>query len=138
MSTVIQIQHDASITTVTFMQSKAKPTVRHIYSAQITERTAIKIQISHLCTLLTVIHLPQPCLSPVSNHFSPQMCVLRPSNTALRVDQGREQGLCVRRNIRHKTAYSLIGWQTCHSLYWHLELNQSPQFNDTTCTLTMN
>lgn len=68
MSTVIQIQHDASITTVT------KPTVRHIYSAQITERTATKIQTSHLFTLLTVIHLPQPCLSPVSNHFS-RKCV---------------------------------------------------------------
>lgn len=136
MSTVIQIQHNAIITTVKFIQSKAKPTVRHIYSAQITERTAIKIHISQLFTLLTIIHLPQSCLSPVSNHFSAQMCVLRPSNAALRVDQGREQGLCVRRKIRHKPAYSLIGWQTCHSSYCHLELNQSPQFND--AKLTMN
>ncbi len=120
-------------TTLVLLQSRPNQ-LYGTYIAQITERTAIQILIPQLYTMLTVIHLPQSCLSPVSNHFSRKCVSYGSSSAAVRADQGREQGLCVRRNTRHKAACSLIGWKTCHSSYCHLELNQSPQFNDTRCT----
>lgn len=87
------------------------------------ERTAIKIEKTQLLRSLMLM-VPQPCLSPVSDHFSVQMCVFRPSSAAVRFDQGRGQGLCVHRNSRHRPAYSRIGWQTCQSFTLTTELSK--------------
>ncbi len=126
MSTVIHIQHDASITTV-----KAKPTGRHIYSADYraysnsnTNFTALYNVNWNSFTSVLLVSSKQP--------FSPANLSYGPSSAAVRADQGREQGLCVRRNTRHKSAYSLIGWKICHSSYvtWNWTNHRSLMIQD--------
>ncbi len=118
MSTVIHIQHDASI-----LQSRPNQ-LDGTYIAQITERTAIQIRISQLYTMLTVIHLPQSCLSPVSNHFSPQICLTSVKCCCSRWSRTRAGPVCSRRELHViSQPYSLIGWKICH-YHTSPELNQ--------------